>query len=66
VATLLVQCPDAKGVVASLGQLLFGLGCNMSVGVYLIGWAHSDGSHDGQPSCRDLLECIMLRLAWHW
>ncbi|KAJ9505546.1 hypothetical protein QJQ45_011854 [Haematococcus lacustris] len=28
-AHLLVSCPDAKGVVASLSQLLFGLGCNI-------------------------------------
>eukprot|EP00775_Hariotina_reticulata_P004670 gene4670-4924_t len=26
---LLVQCPDAKGVVASLAQLLFGFNCNI-------------------------------------
>ena len=29
-ATLLVQCPDAKGVVAALAQLLAGLGCNIT------------------------------------
>ncbi len=29
-ATLLVQCPDAKGVVASLSQLLYGFGCECS------------------------------------
>jgi ubiquinol-cytochrome c reductase iron-sulfur subunit len=28
-ATLLVQCPDAQGVVAALAQLLAGLGCNI-------------------------------------
>lgn len=28
-ATLMVQCPDKKGVVAALGQLLYGLGCNI-------------------------------------
>ena len=28
-ATLLVKCPDQKGVVASLAQLLYGLGCNI-------------------------------------
>lgn len=27
--TLLVQCPDQKGVVAALAQLLFGFGCNI-------------------------------------
>jgi formyltetrahydrofolate deformylase len=26
---LLVQCPDAKGVVAALAQLLFGFNCNI-------------------------------------
>jgi len=26
---LLVQCPDAKGVVGSLAQLLYGYGCNI-------------------------------------
>lgn len=30
-ATLLVQCPDAKGVVASLSQLLYGFGCEFTV-----------------------------------
>ena len=25
----MVQCPDKKGVVAALGQLLYGLGCNI-------------------------------------
>lgn len=29
-ATLLVKCKDAKGVVASLAQLLYGLGCNIT------------------------------------
>ena len=29
-ATLLVQCPDAQGVVAALAQLLAGLGCNIT------------------------------------
>ncbi len=28
-ATLLVKCPDQKGVVASLAQLLYGFGCNI-------------------------------------
>uniref|UniRef100_A0A7S1XGI2 ACT domain-containing protein n=1 Tax=Compsopogon caeruleus TaxID=31354 RepID=A0A7S1XGI2_9RHOD len=28
-ATLLVSCPDRKGVVAALGQLLYGHGCNI-------------------------------------
>lgn len=28
-AVLLVQCPDQKGVVASLAQLLYGFGCNI-------------------------------------
>ena len=28
-ATLLISCPDKKGVVASLGQLLYGYGCNI-------------------------------------
>lgn len=27
--TLLISCPDKKGVVASLGQLLYGYGCNI-------------------------------------
>jgi formyltetrahydrofolate deformylase len=29
IGTLLVQCPDQKGVIASLAQLLFGFGCNI-------------------------------------
>ncbi|KAH7624242.1 hypothetical protein Ndes2526B_g01505 [Nannochloris sp. 'desiccata'] len=29
VANLLVRCPDAKGVVASLSQLLYGMNCNI-------------------------------------
>ncbi|KAI8470892.1 MAG: formyl transferase [Monoraphidium minutum] len=29
IGTLLVQCPDAKGVVASVAQLLFGFNCNI-------------------------------------
>jgi hypothetical protein len=29
VADLLITCPDQKGVVASLAQLLFGYGCNI-------------------------------------
>jgi formyltetrahydrofolate deformylase len=29
VANLLVRCPDAKGVVASLSQLLYGMNCNV-------------------------------------
>jgi hypothetical protein len=29
-ATLLVKCPDTKGVVASLAQLLYGFGCNIT------------------------------------
>lgn len=28
-ANLLVRCPDAKGVVASLAQLLYGMNCNI-------------------------------------
>lgn len=28
-ATLLIKCKDSKGVVASLAQLLYGLGCNI-------------------------------------
>ena len=28
-ATILVRCPDAKGVVASLAQLLYGMNCNI-------------------------------------
>lgn len=28
-STLLISCPDKKGVVASLGQLLYGYGCNI-------------------------------------
>lgn len=29
IGVLMVQCPDAKGVVASLAQLLFGFNCNI-------------------------------------
>lgn len=29
IANLLVRCPDAKGVVASLSQLLYGMNCNI-------------------------------------
>ena len=29
IASLLVQCPDQKGVIAALAQLLYGLGCNI-------------------------------------
>ena len=29
IADLLVSCPDQKGVVAALAQLLFGYGCNI-------------------------------------
>jgi len=28
-ASLLIQCPDQKGVVAALAQLLYGFGCNI-------------------------------------
>jgi len=28
-ATLLVSCPDQKGIVAALAQLLYGHGCNI-------------------------------------
>eukprot|EP00884_Botryococcus_braunii_P018442 jgi/Botrbrau1/5281/Bobra.0391s0002.1 len=28
-ATLMVSCPDQKGVIAALAQLLFGMGCNI-------------------------------------
>ncbi|CAL8462196.1 g1727 [Coccomyxa elongata] len=28
-ATLMVKCPDRKGVIAALAQLLYGLGCNI-------------------------------------
>ena len=29
IATLLVSCPDQKGVIAAVAQLLFGFGCNV-------------------------------------
>ncbi|KAI3427068.1 hypothetical protein D9Q98_007008 [Chlorella vulgaris] len=29
IGTLLIKCPDSKGVVASVAQLLFGFGCNI-------------------------------------
>lgn len=29
VATLLLSCPDQKGVIAAVAQLLFGFGCNV-------------------------------------
>ena len=40
-ATLMVQCPDKKGVVAALGQLLYGLGCNI---VESDQWTDADSS----------------------
>lgn len=29
ICTLMVKCPDKKGVIAALAQLLYGLGCNI-------------------------------------
>ena len=47
-ASLLIQCPDQKGVVAALAQLLYGFGCNIlesdqytdqTTGTYFQRWA---------------------------
>jgi hypothetical protein len=47
VATVLLQCPDAKGVVASTAQLLFGFGCNI-VSRY---WGGTDRAESGSRLC---------------
>ncbi|PNH12283.1 Formyltetrahydrofolate deformylase [Tetrabaena socialis] len=49
-ANLLLQCPDQKGVIAAVSQLLYGFGCNIS------------SSDQG----RDLERLVLARaLRWH-